>query len=141
LAAAVRPDFADWVADGDDGSSFTSDAPARTSDSSRLMWSKRPKPGNPAFTVCARVVEIGSYLHSPKELGSSTTTIVMQNDLKTLRVYPGEFDPADPSHFTFEYEADGQRVVVDGYLQFDDAIAILPRTPAPTTTSQPSTVR
>ena len=38
---------------------------------------------------------------------------------RDLRLYGGQIDPADPSHFTIAYEADGVRGVLDGYLLDD----------------------
>ena len=35
---------------------------------------------------------------------------------RPLRLYAGRPDPADPSHFTVEYEARGQRGVMDGWV-------------------------
>lgn len=39
------------------------------------------------------------------------------SDHKLLRVFAGQADPKDPSHFTIDYESAGQRGTLDGYLR------------------------
>jgi hypothetical protein len=46
---------------------------------------------------------------------------------KSLRFYGGQPDPKDPSHFTVDYEFDGQRGTIDGWLTDDDFLRIRPR--------------
>ena len=43
-----------------------------------------------------------------------------------LRVFAGQPDPADPTHFTIPYELDGRGGVIDGWLK-DDRIELRPR--------------
>ena len=43
-----------------------------------------------------------------------------------LRVYAGQPDPADPTHFTLPYRLDGREGVIDGWLK-DDRIELKPR--------------
>jgi hypothetical protein len=43
-----------------------------------------------------------------------------------LRVYAGQPDPADASHFTIDYEIDGRRGVIDGWLR-DQGLELRPR--------------
>ena len=38
------------------------------------------------------------------------------------RIYAGQPDPADPAHFTFEYENGGARKTVDGWLLDDNTL-------------------
>ena len=38
------------------------------------------------------------------------------------RIYAGQPDPADPSHFTIDYERHGERKTVDAWLQDDDTL-------------------
>lgn len=38
------------------------------------------------------------------------------------RIFAGQADPADPTHFTIRYEAEGQQRVLDGWLQDDDSL-------------------
>lgn len=43
-------------------------------------------------------------------------------DRAPLRVYAGQPDPSDETHFTFRYELDGQPGTIDGYLRDGDDI-------------------
>ncbi|HEX8912181.1 MAG TPA: hypothetical protein VF796_07455 [Humisphaera sp.] len=36
---------------------------------------------------------------------------------RSLRLFAGQPDPADPAHFTIAYEADGLAGVIDGWLR------------------------
>ena len=44
-----------------------------------------------------------------------------------FRLYAGQIDPADPTHFTIDYAIDGQRNTIDGYLKNDNQILFAPR--------------
>jgi hypothetical protein len=44
-----------------------------------------------------------------------------------VRVYIGQSDPNDPSHFTIRYQMWGQDDVLDGRLQDDDQVTLTPR--------------
>jgi hypothetical protein len=46
---------------------------------------------------------------------------------KSLRFYAGQADPKDPSHFTIDYDFDGQRGTIDGWLTDDDFLRIRPQ--------------
>jgi hypothetical protein len=50
----------------------------------------------------------------------------------SLRFFAGQPDPADPSHFTIDYEDPAGRHTLDGWLQNDDTVLLQPRRP-PTT--------
>lgn len=41
-----------------------------------------------------------------------------------LRVYAGQPDPNDQSHFTIRYEIDNQKDIIDGYLQDDGSVKL-----------------
>jgi hypothetical protein len=43
------------------------------------------------------------------------------------RLYAGQADPADPSHFTIPFEIGDHRDVLDGYLRDGDAVILRPR--------------
>jgi hypothetical protein len=45
-----------------------------------------------------------------------------------VRMYAGQPDPADPTHFTIRYEMWGQSDVLDGYLDNNDGVTLKPRT-------------
>ncbi len=44
-----------------------------------------------------------------------------------FRFYPGQVDPSDASHFTIDYELDGQRGTIDGWLRENSVVELLPR--------------
>jgi hypothetical protein len=44
-----------------------------------------------------------------------------------VRFYAGQLDPKDRSHFTIDYELNGARNVIDGWLTDDDFLRIRPR--------------
>jgi hypothetical protein len=46
-----------------------------------------------------------------------------------VRVYAGQIDPKDASHFTIRYEMWGQSDFVDGWLSDNDAIRLVQRNP------------
>jgi len=46
-----------------------------------------------------------------------------------LRIYAGQADPNDASHFTIRYQAWGQQDVMDGYLINNDTVTLKPRNP------------
>ena len=51
-----------------------------------------------------------------------------------FRLFGGQADPRDPSHFTLDYESDGVRGVIDGRLLDGDAVKLTFR-PSPATRS------
>jgi hypothetical protein len=44
-----------------------------------------------------------------------------------MRMYAGQIDPNDASHFTIRYEIWGQSDVLDGYLDDKDQVTLKPR--------------
>lgn len=44
-----------------------------------------------------------------------------------LRVFAGQADPSDASHFTIAYDLDGQPGVIDGWLNADGSVKLEPR--------------
>jgi hypothetical protein len=45
----------------------------------------------------------------------------------SLRIFAGQPDPNDESHFTIRYELDGKSNVIDGWLMSDDSVKLQPR--------------
>jgi hypothetical protein len=48
---------------------------------------------------------------------------------RVRRIFAGQPDAADPTHFTIRYEADGQERILDGWLQNDDSVKFQDRGP------------
>ena len=72
-------------------------------------------------TLCARTfdpeVPFGSRPLEMSRWIGPTITARWGEEHKWLRIFAGQPDPNDPSHFTIEYEADGKRGVIDGWLR------------------------
>jgi len=43
---------------------------------------------------------------------------------RRVRFFAGQSDPADPSHFTVGFEADGRKGTIDGWLRDDDKVQL-----------------
>jgi hypothetical protein len=43
-------------------------------------------------------------------------------DSRRVRIFAGQADPADESHFTLTYEVDGHRGLIDGWLDPYDKV-------------------
>ena len=56
---------------------------------------------------------------SPRSVPNGTESRGIEANPGTLRLFAGQADPADASHFTFMYELNGQRGTIDGWLQDD----------------------
>ena len=51
----------------------------------------------------------------------------IDHQLPNTRIFAGQPDPADPSHFTIRYQLWGQEDIIDGKLQDDDRVTLTPR--------------
>lgn len=63
----------------------------------------------------------------PDSLRGPTDTGFVPDDPLSIaadRIYAGQPDPSDPSHFTFDYEYAGHRRRVDGWLQDGDKLRL-----------------
>jgi hypothetical protein len=72
------------------------------------------------FDVDAVVITPASGLTTPAAplpmMYAIDVVIGLNQPPQKLRIYPGQIDPADPSHFTIRYEQWGQTDVMDGQL-------------------------
>jgi hypothetical protein len=76
-------------------------------------------------TFHAHVFTIGSVMGSPREVGGSPFDATLLSGVqKSLRVYAGQSDPADATHFTVVAEADDVRQTIDGWLAEDDSVKL-----------------
>jgi hypothetical protein len=72
-----------------------------------------------------RLFTVGSLLRPPTELRTSSRGSLPTYRAAVLgRVYAGQPDPNDPSHFTIEYEVDDHPRILDGWLRDDDTVVI-----------------
>jgi len=89
----------------------------------RLVCVRGGKPGRYGqWLLCqtSRLVTTkrsGSFLGETKAGASSFPVIVD-------RLYAGQLDPIDESHFTIRYELDGKSGVIDGWLMPDDSVKL-----------------
>jgi hypothetical protein len=75
------------------------------------------------------VLKIGTLISQPQRLKRSrgvTTgySILNRRGEDPLRVYMGEPDPSDASHFTIRYETPSGSGVIDGWLRDDESVAL-----------------
>lgn len=105
----------------------------------RVSWNNT----NWTASVEKRAVVPGTLGTEPRETWGGppaddlkTTNLVGQRDVlfmfdwrQKVKLYAGRPDPADSSHFTIDYELDGRREVIDGWLRDDDAVELTQRNP------------
>ncbi|MEO6436232.1 MAG: hypothetical protein ABIP55_10810 [Tepidisphaeraceae bacterium] len=92
-------------------------------------WSR----GGPVILYCnARTFFPASVLELPHQTASlGTESINFGPTEGLLRLFAGQADPNDASHFTVAYTLSNQAGVIDGYLQNDGSVVLeLRRTPA-----------
>jgi hypothetical protein len=73
----------------------------------------------PGYDVNEQIFEPGTVAVAPKPVPMLFPYDVIEafgNPPQALKIYAGQIDPADPSHFTIRYEMWGQTDVVDGRL-------------------------
>lgn len=71
---------------------------------------------------------IASFGHEPQWLQPSTSAFMpFSPQAQRVKVYAGQVDPNDPSHFTIDYEVDGLRKTVDGWLTARKTVLIAAR--------------
>ncbi|MCC7351941.1 MAG: hypothetical protein IT446_15380 [Phycisphaerales bacterium] len=83
-----------------------------------------------ALDFSVRVIEPG-YLSPPKDLSAGSGLVlgrVIVSSQSALRLFAGQNDPDNPSHFIIEYQEDDSRHrTIDGWLRDDDTVALEPR--------------
>ncbi|HVT90066.1 MAG TPA: hypothetical protein VHD56_14530 [Tepidisphaeraceae bacterium] len=78
----------------------------------------------------ARIFRAGSVLRIVDEL---PTPVISANALaKTDKLFAGQIDLANPSHFTIGAVLNGQETIIDGWLEDDDRVLLEPRLTAAT---------
>jgi len=89
---------------------------------------------NLAYQLHTTVFEptpLGS-LHQIKQTPSSILLFRVESETH-VKLFAGQPDPADASHFTIRFERDGVEGIIDGYLKSDDTVILEERSP----TTQP----
>ncbi|MDB5332053.1 MAG: hypothetical protein JWP03_3204 [Phycisphaerales bacterium] len=69
------------------------------------------------------VFEPGSLAARPRIISDMESNSLQKiGDLRAERVYAGQLDPADPSHFTILYQTANGNGTLDGWLKDDDSV-------------------
>ena len=89
-----------------------------------------PIPGsNGAPQLWAEVYTPGSWLSYPSVAPVVVWPFQFDFDINRLlssrfTIFPGQPDPSDASHFTIDYDLNGQRHTLDGYINEQDVLTI-----------------
>jgi hypothetical protein len=81
--------------------------------------------GADAHVALPHVIIPGGLFSRPREVQCETPLWMPYE----VRVYAGQSDLQNPSHFTFVIDTDERQHVVDGWLGDDDTVKLEPRTP------------
>lgn len=76
----------------------------------------------------ARTFTPVTFAQLPK-MTSSTPSLNLSRTEGILRLYAGQPDPDNPSHFTIRYTLDDQENIIDGWLKDDRSVLLEPRIP------------
>jgi hypothetical protein len=78
------------------------------------------------------IFDPGTFWRHPKNLSKPPPSLFnrSRNIISATRVFAGQLDPADPSHFTVRYERSNaagtaRRGTINGYLHDDDIVEII----------------
>ena len=84
-----------------------------------------------------RTVRPGNAVTKPELLAQATVHRHVNPFSEGVRIWTGQADPHDPSHFTFEFQVGDRRGTFDGWLQDDDTVLIQVRHPLQRVTPPP----
>jgi hypothetical protein len=88
--------------------------------------------------LIAAIIRPGDWHALPQWDGNGTFFKPGFEKARRLRVFAATADPADPAHFTLDYEMDGQRGTIDGTFQDDGDVTFKIRS-GPATPPAPPT--
>lgn len=90
--------------------------------------------------VQIRTFKLGTGMNSPKQLSDEARRMPVRRGAQAFRIFAGQIDPNDTTHFMIRCEADGERQVIDGWILNEgvdlEARAII--TPPPPTSAERS---
>jgi hypothetical protein len=94
-----------------------------------------PAPGAQLWSLGAWEIELSAYVVRPGSLTASPALSWTRRPALTARLaegapvllFAGQQDPADPFHFTFDYQHGDARGVIDGWLRADDTVELAVR--------------
>jgi hypothetical protein len=79
---------------------------------------------NTQVRLGGNVIARGTLVQPPPTVDFARGVTIAHARPERLRVWAGRVDPADPSHVTIEFEADGRLGWVDGWLNGDDELVL-----------------
>jgi hypothetical protein len=69
-----------------------------------------------------------TWSSTPKLVRNTTiVATVGSRPFNNIKIYAGQPDPTDPTHFTFVYDMDGKRYTVDGWVNNSDQVVLSER--------------
>ncbi len=77
----------------------------------------------PTALIAVSVYEIGSMLQPPRLLSDGQLDVLQLSPVP-FRLFAGQADPADLSHFTIDFTAAGQRRAINGWLLDNDSVRL-----------------
>jgi hypothetical protein len=87
----------------------------------------------PPLHLWSDLVEVGTVWAQPRLFETQGWPFDLPNHQPrvppNIRIYAGQADPADPSHFTIRYQMWGQEDILDGRLDGHDNVTLTPRHP------------
>jgi hypothetical protein len=82
---------------------------------------------SPILSTHVRIFEPTPAVQLPPQTGQATFNLALGDREGALRLFAGQRDPKDPSHFTIAYTIAGQPGLVDGWLKEDGTVLLEPR--------------
>jgi hypothetical protein len=81
------------------------------------------------FFLTGEAYEPGSWGNDPRYISRTTRLFLLPNNPFPVqfKIYSGQFDPANPSHLTIDYEVQGARHTIDGWLDNNDNLLLAKR--------------
>ena len=80
---------------------------------------------HPSFSLCSDVLRPGGMTRSSKVMAYTFPFEFRRlQPSDELRIFAGQPDPVDASHFTIAYEMNSQKGIVDRWLQDDDTVKL-----------------
>jgi hypothetical protein len=108
----------------------------------RLVCAKSGGIGEAGFDMECDVFAPGTGGMEPRYLRSTTSWIAAtMHKGSVFRIFAGQPDSVDPNHFMFDFEIDGTRSTVDGWLRNDETVLLAVRQAATRQGTQPAATR
>jgi hypothetical protein len=96
----------------------------------------RSSPGRADPPLHVRAFTAAGRFEAPQQYLDNQTTVPLQ-PFFDLRLFAGQRDPVNETHFTIPYESDGRPGTIDGWVK-ENAVDLELRTSSPTSTSTSS---